>query len=102
MELPAGIRPDERILILGVPAPSFVLAVAQRLSEGLVVVIGNADAVCEARKATSHLDNAMFVPGTPDELPWRDGFFTRVIDTVGTWPDAERVLSEISRVTKGT
>ena len=102
MELPAGIRPDERVLILGIPEPAIVSALAHRLDNGLLVAIGDGDAVREARKATRHLENVMFVPGTPDELPWSDGFFTRVIDTVGIWSDPDKVRREIDRVTKGT
>ncbi len=65
----------------------------------MVVAIGEADAVREARRQAAGLDNVMFVPGSPDELPWGDGFFSRVIDLVGSWPDPERVRREVARVT---
>ncbi len=65
-----------------------------------MVALGQGDAIYEARKATCDFDNVMIVPGTPDELPWRDGFFTRVIDTMGDWPDEGKVRSEIARVTQ--
>ena len=52
-------------------------------------------------RALCDLENVMVVPGTPDELPWRDGFFTRIIDTVGNWPEAEKVRRELERVTSG-
>ena len=38
------------------------------------------------RRATRDLENVMFVATTPDEIPWPDGFFTRVIDTANQYP----------------
>ncbi len=99
MNLPAGIRPDERLLVLGMLEADAVAALARVVTEGLLVVMAEGDAVYEARKAARDLDNVMVVPGTPDELPWRDGFFTRVVDTVGKWPDEEKVRREVQRVT---
>jgi hypothetical protein len=41
----------------------------------------------------------MFVPGLPDEIPWKDGFFTRVVDSrAGDWPNPQRVAAELKRV----
>jgi|ERR1017187_5367830 Methyltransferase domain len=99
MEIPAGIRPDDRVLLLGIPEAAVVEAIARSLSRGLLVAIGEDDAVRSARKAARDLDNVLFVPGAPDELPWRDGFFTVVIDTAGKWPDPDKVRREIARVT---
>jgi len=99
MELPPGIRPDDRLLVLGVLEPDQVGALARALSRGLVVLMAEGESVYAARRAARDLDNVMVVPGTPDELPWRDGFFTRVIDMVGNWPDGDRVRNEIKRVT---
>lgn len=99
MELPPGIRPDERLLILGIPEPGEVATLASALSNGLVVLMAEGEDVYSARKAARDLDNVMVVPGTPDELPWRDGFFTRVIDMVDNWPDSDKVRREIERVT---
>jgi hypothetical protein len=99
MEIPAGIRPEDRVLLLGIPGVEVVVAIARSLHRGLLVAIGEDDAVRLARMAACDLDNVMFVPGAPDELPWQDGFFTVVIDTVGRWPDPEKVRREIARVT---
>lgn len=99
MEFPTGLQPDDRVLIVGIPDPGVVSDIARRLTRGLLVTIGGDDDVRAARKAARHLDNVMFVPGSPDELPWRDGFFTVAIDTVGHWPDGEKVAKEIARVT---
>ena len=86
---------------MGIPDLEPFIALARRLDRGVVVALGQGDAVYEARKATREFDNVMIVPGTPDELPWRDGYFTRVIDTVRDWPDAGKVRSEVARVTQG-
>ncbi len=99
MTLPDGIHPDERILILGIPEPATVSALAGSLPEGLLVAIGEDSAVREARKSAQQFDNVMFVPGEPDELPWRDGFFTRVIDLAGNWLNPDKVRAEVQRVT---
>jgi hypothetical protein len=99
MKLPDGIHPDERILLLGIPEPALISSLASSLTGGLLVAVGDETAVREARKAAHLLDNVMFVPGTPDDLPWRDGFFTRVIDVMGGWPDPDKVRLESERVT---
>lgn len=99
MTLPDGILPDERILILGIPDSAMISALARILTGGLLVAIGDDAAVRKARKVAHQFDNVMFVPGTPDDLPWRDGFFTRVIDVAGGWPNPGKVRTEIERVT---
>lgn len=96
---PESIRPDERILFLGVPDAAAVAALARAASAGAVVVMAEGEAVYQARRAFRDLDNVMVAPGTPDELPWGDGFFSRVIDTVGGWPDGAKVQREVERVT---
>lgn len=97
--LPVSIRTDERVLFLGLPAAELVAATARQASNGAVVIVAEGDAVYQARKAFRDFDNVMVVPGTPEELPWRDGFFTVVVDTVGDWPDAAKVRQELDRVT---
>lgn len=99
MQVPEGIRPDERVLILGIPEPAMVAALARSLAGGLLVAIGESNAVTDARRAAREFDNVMFVPGTPVDLPWRDGFFTRVIDLHCERADAGVVQREIERVT---
>ena len=99
MRIPDDIRPDERILILGIPVPDAVAAMARILSDGALVVMAEGDALYEARRAAREFDNVMFVPGSPDDLAWRDGFFTRVVDIVGNWENPGKVQREIQRVT---
>lgn len=57
--------------------------------------MGDGDQVAEARRAARDMDNVMFVPGVSGILPWRDAFFTRVID-----PGSSGIAhAEIERVT---
>lgn len=95
MALPDGIRADERVLFLGIPAPEVIREWAARLERGLIVVL--AEDIHEARRVHAALENVMFVPGTAEEIPWQDAFFTRVIDTEG--PRGDRAAREIARVT---
>jgi hypothetical protein len=96
---PTTLHPDERLLFLGIPEQAVIAETAARLPNGLIVAFGDAEQVREARRSARDLENVMFVPATPDEIPWPDGFFTRVIDLIRRWPSPERVESEIRRVT---
>jgi hypothetical protein len=92
--------PDDKVLYLGIPDPAVVREAAARITRGVLVAIGDAEQVRASRREFRDLPNVMFVPGTPDEIPWRDGFFTRVIDTRdGNWPDPAKVAAEVARVT---
>ena len=51
----------------------------------------------EARRATRDQLNVMFQPGSP-EIPWRDGYFTRVIDLDCNWAYPDKTAGEITRV----
>jgi len=93
-----GLRPEDHVLLLSIPDPAFVRDLAARVPRGIVVVLGERDEIVEARRAAADLDNVMFVPATPDEIPWRDGFFTFVIDLSGGWSDPDRVSREVQRV----
>ena len=93
------VRPDDRVLILGIPEPAALREMALRLISGVVVALGEDEAVAEARRAHRDLANVMCIRATPDEIPWRDSWFTRVIDLrEGDWPDPDKVAREIRRV----
>ena len=94
------LRPDDRILFLGIPDAGIVRAAAVRLTEGAVVALDPDDeAVRAARRICADLANVMIVWASPDEIPWQDAFFSQVFDTRdGLWPHPERVVVEIARV----
>ena len=95
------LNPAERILLLGAPGAEELRAIAASLSAGLVVVLGNDEEVRLGRLELRDLHNVMFVPAAPDEIPWQDGFFDRVVDTKGgSRADPERIAREVRRVLK--
>jgi hypothetical protein len=101
MSRPAtDFTPDDKVLYLGIPDSAVIRAAASRLTRGVLVAIDGAEKVRLSRREFRDLPNVMFVPGTPGEIPWHDGFFTRVIDARdGNWPDPAKVAAEIARVT---
>jgi hypothetical protein len=77
---PADLRPEDRILLLGIPDPEVVAGIAGRLTGGLLVAMGDAAEVRAARAAARDCENVMFVVFDGPHIPWRDGFFTQIID----------------------
>ena len=93
------LSPGDKVLVLGIPEPDYLREAAARLTAGILVVIADDEPVRIARREFRELANVMFQPGSAAEIPWRDGFFTKVIDMrQGEWPDPGRVAAEISRV----
>lgn len=88
------LAPSDQVLLLDVTDLELVAAVARHLTNGLVVGLGDSDFVLLARRATRDLDNVMFHSTTPDEIPFRDGFFTVIV--CGT--TGEGVSREVQRV----
>ena len=72
-------RSDDRVLSLAIPAPQEAAALGRLLMSGCFVAIGSADEVDEARRVHSEFDNLMFIAATPDHIPWRDAFFTKIL-----------------------
>ena len=93
-------RIDDRVLLLAIPEPSIVASLAAQLTRGLLVAIGSDDEITAARIAARDLDNVMFVPAAPEEIPWRDRFFTKAI-AFGPLSDAARREVERVLVTTG-
>jgi len=89
---------DERVLYLAIPEIAVIRVLSAELERGLVVALGTDETVRDARRQCAELDNVMFIVATPDDIPWRSGFFSRVIDPRGDWPDPEKVAREVARV----
>ncbi len=96
--MPIEVRPEDRILFLGIPGAAVILETAAELQQGLLVAMGDDEAVREGRKIARDLDNVLLVSGTAESIPWRDGFFTRVIDLRKTAPATAAAEAEIRRV----
>jgi SAM-dependent methyltransferase len=91
------IRPDERVLLLTIPSHASIAELSEKLERGLVVALGEAEEVARARRALRERRNVMFHPGPQDEVPFEDGFFTRIIDFSSGRCEPERVAKEIAR-----
>ena len=78
------------------PAPEDLLALAARLTEGILVGLVREEDVYEGRRLLRDRDNAMFTPADPaGSIPWREGFFTVIWAPGATEPTEEmrRVLT---------
>ena len=92
---------DDNVLDVGCGAGWLCRLLSDRVPEGRVVGMDISDEmVRRARRNHLALDNAMFVIGGVDEIPWDANFFTRAISVESAyyWPDPARGLREIFRV----
>src|SRR6266851_5472163 len=92
---------DENVLDVGSGAGWLVRLIAERVPEGRVIGMDISDEmVRRARRRYVDVENAMFVIGSVDEIPWDANFFTRAISVESAyyWPDPARGLREIHRV----
>jgi ubiquinone/menaquinone biosynthesis C-methylase UbiE len=96
-----NLGPDENVLDVGSGAGWLVRLISERVPEGRVVGMDISDEmVRRARKKYVALENAMFVVGGVDEIPWDANFFTHAVSVESAyyWPDPARGLHEIHRV----
>jgi hypothetical protein len=100
MPRPLEIRPDDRVLLLGIPDHQQVVALSGQLTAGILVIMGDEQSVRAVRPRCAHLENVMLVPLDGAQLPWRDGFFTWVEDLAPGWPDPQAAAREMERVTE--
>ena len=89
------LKPDDRVLILSITGLEFLSDLAGRLPDGVIVGIGTPGEVAAARRALAHAENVMFHCASPEEIPWRDAYFTVVLSPPPASPLAE---NEIRRV----
>jgi ubiquinone/menaquinone biosynthesis C-methylase UbiE len=92
---------DDNVLDVGCGAGWLERLLSERVPEGRVVGIDISDEmVRRARRNYVALENAMFVVGGVDEIPWDANFFTRAIsiESAYYWPDPATGLREILRV----
>ena len=89
------LKPDDRVLILSIAGLELLQELAGRLPDGLLVGIGSPDEVAAARRALASVDNAMFNAASPEEIPWRDAYFTVVLSPPPASPLAERELRRV-------
>ncbi|MBI3404063.1 MAG: methyltransferase domain-containing protein [Acidobacteria bacterium] len=95
------IQPADNILDVGCGVGWLSRLLGEQVPDGRVVGMDISDEmVRHARRKCAEIDNAMFVVGGVDEIPWDSAFFERVISVESAyyWPDPARGLREILRV----
>lgn len=88
----------DRVLFLTIPDPALAREFAAVLSSGLAAGIGEREGLYDIRRALAGVENAMFTPGSPDEIPWQECFFSWILDTTGGWRLDGAAAREIHRV----
>lgn len=73
------LRADDRVLLLAIPAKAELALLARVLSNGVLVAIGTREEVDTAREWMAEFDNTMFVEADPQQIPWRDAYFTKIV-----------------------
>jgi len=97
-----ALQPDDRVLILQ-PERHGSLRLrewSRALPQGLLVGVGEQSVIRNARRELADCENALFASGSRAEIPWRDGFFTVIVDveTGPATPDMLRVLHPAGRI----
>ena len=95
------LEPTDNLLDIGCGAGWLVRLLAEQVPEGRVVGADISDEMIRhARQRYVELDNAMFVVGEAEAIPWDANFFTRAISVESAyyWPDPLRGLREIFRL----
>lgn len=92
------LRADDRVLSLAILSVKETAALARVLISGCLVALGDAEQVEEARSALAEFDNLMFIDATPDQIPWREAFFTKIFVPPHLSPLAHNFSNELHRV----
>jgi len=96
-----GLAPDDNVIDVGCGAGWLARLLAERVPDGRVIGMDISDEmVRRARRNYVGVENAMFVIGAVDEIPWDAYFFNHAISVESAyyWPDPARGLREIFRV----
>ena len=100
-----GLAPDDNVLDVGCGAGWLARLLAERLPEGRVIGMDISDEmVRRARRNYVSVENAMFVIGGVDEIPWDANFFSHAISVESAyyWPDpAQGLARDLSRAARG-
>jgi len=95
------LGPEDNVLDVGCGTGWLARLLAEQVPEGRVVGVDLADEMIRrARRNNADLENAMFVLGEAEEIPWDANFFTHAISVEAAyyWPDTRAALREIHRV----
>ena len=93
------LSPDDRVLVLhtGCHSAQCLREWAKALQQGLLVGLGDPSAIRNARRDLADCENTLFAPGSREEIPWRDSFFTVIFDTesVDGTPEATKEMLRV-------
>ena len=93
------VAADDRILEVNCGHGEVARRLAALAANGLVVGIDKSDeAVREARRQSASIDNVMFAIGAPEEIPWKENYFSLVLCNAPV-EDWKRAVAEVFRVT---
>ncbi len=95
------LRPTDNVLDIGCGAGWLARMLAERVPEGRIVGTDVSDQMIQrARRNNADLENAMFIVGNAEEIPWEQNFFDKVISVESAyyWPEPVAGLREIIRV----
>ncbi len=93
-----SLRADDRVLLLDIPAERELTLMARVLSRGVLVGLGDTDAVDRARRALAEFHNVMFIGADLRKIPWRDQFFTVILVPEHMREAARAAQQELTRV----
>ncbi len=96
------IGAQDRTLEIGCGEGWATRLIAERSPEGAVVGIDLADdLIASARAKSIDYQNILFAPGSAEEIPWAEDYFTRVIsvETAYYWHSPEQAVREVFRAT---
>lgn len=95
-------RRDDRVLVVQPERYSTarLRGWAQALPDGILVGLGELNAIRTVRRELTDCENVLFTHGSREEIPWRDGFFTAIVDAEGGagTPEMRRVLDPSGRI----
>lgn len=100
------LRPGERVLDLGCGAGWATRILARLVGEGpegFGQVVGldiSDEMIRRARAASKEFENAMFVWGSAERVPWEENFFDKIlsVESFYYYADQDRALGELFRV----
>ena len=95
------LAPHDNVLDVGCGAGWLATLLAEQVPEGRVVGMDVSDEmVRRARRRYDEVENAMFVIGEAEQIPWDTQFFNQSlsVESAYYWPDPARGLGEMFRV----
>lgn len=95
------VRRDDRSIDLGCGSGWATRWLARLAPNGLAVGVDISDEMVRlARRLSVEIENVMFVPGSADQIPWQEDFFSVLlsVESAFYWPEPDRAAGEIFRV----